>query len=423
MMDVAEGQLSKKYQLQAGTEIRLEIEHGKRIHVTLRAGSAEIFGTSLDLGDRLSLSGVKVAIFSWEGATLELEGDPDVVYEADETPMQSYLNVHDTLEARRQAAEAAASEGPRAFVVGPTDSGKSTLCKILLNYAVRTGWAPLMVDLDIGQGSVTVPGCLAATPIEAPIDVEEGFPIDAPLVYFYGGISPADNPHLYRHLVERLAHVINLRAQSDPKARAAGLVINSMGWVEGLGYELLRHTITSLAVDVVLVVGDERLYSQLSGDLRQQKGISCVKLTKSGGVVTRSKEVRQQARKLRVEEYFYGMMKELSPASQTAKLADLEIFRVGGGFRAPTSALPIGATSVSDPLKLTKVSTPQDLLYTLAAVSHAPSPELLLSLNVAGFIYVQDIDVAKGTVTYLAPCPGALPGKYLLAGNYKTYMD
>lgn len=34
-----------------------------------------------------------------------------------------------------------------------------------------------------------------------------------------------------------------------------------------------------------------------------------MKLTKSGGVVTRSKEVRQQARKLRVEEYFYGMMK------------------------------------------------------------------------------------------------------------------
>lgn len=27
-----------------------------------------------------------------------------------------------------------------------------------------------------GQGSITVPGCLAATPIEAPIDVEEGFP-------------------------------------------------------------------------------------------------------------------------------------------------------------------------------------------------------------------------------------------------------
>jgi polynucleotide 5'-kinase involved in rRNA processing len=34
--------------------------------------------------------------------------------------------------------------------VGPTDSGKSSLSKILLNYAVRCGWAPTAVDLDIG---------------------------------------------------------------------------------------------------------------------------------------------------------------------------------------------------------------------------------------------------------------------------------
>ena len=42
--------------------------------------------------------------------------------------------------------------------------GKSSLCKILLNYAVRAGWAPTFADMDIGQGSVTVPGSIAATP-------------------------------------------------------------------------------------------------------------------------------------------------------------------------------------------------------------------------------------------------------------------
>ena len=26
-------------------------------------------------------------------------------------------------------------------------------------------------------------------------------------------------------------------------------------------------------------------------------------------------------------------------------------------------------------------------------------------------------------VTYLAPCPGALPAKYLLAGAFKVYLD
>ena len=36
-------------------------------------------------------------------------------------------------------------------VVGPTDVGKSTLCRLLLNYAVRSNWTPTMIDLDIGK--------------------------------------------------------------------------------------------------------------------------------------------------------------------------------------------------------------------------------------------------------------------------------
>jgi polynucleotide 5'-kinase involved in rRNA processing len=35
-------------------------------------------------------------------------------------------------------------------IVGPTDAGKSSLGKILLNYAVRAGWVPTAVDLDVG---------------------------------------------------------------------------------------------------------------------------------------------------------------------------------------------------------------------------------------------------------------------------------
>lgn len=37
------------------------------------------------------------------------------------------------------------------MVVGPTDVGKSTLTRLLCNYAARLGRAPLFVDLDVGQ--------------------------------------------------------------------------------------------------------------------------------------------------------------------------------------------------------------------------------------------------------------------------------
>lgn len=111
------------------------------------------------------------------------------------------------------------------------------------------------------------------------------------------------------------------------------------------------------------------------------------------------------------------------PASQTIRLEDVEIFRAGGAPRAPSSALPLGASSVADPLKLSKVTNTQELLYTVVAVSHAPSADLLLSSSVAGFLYVQDADPVKGTLTVLAPRPGALPNSLLLAGNFKIYLD
>ena len=93
-----------------------------------------------------------------------------------------------------------------------------------------------------------MPGCIAATPIERPIEVEEGYPLDMPLVFFYGHASPSDNPDLYRFLVDRLASILQKRTESNPKAAASGLIINTFGWVDGLGYDLQVHAISSLKV-------------------------------------------------------------------------------------------------------------------------------------------------------------------------------
>lgn len=74
-----------------------------------------------------------------------------------------YLNCHACLEQLRQKAEQDNTRGPVTMIVGPVDVGKSTLCRILLNYAVRMGGQgrrPIFVDLDVGQGSISVPGTI-----------------------------------------------------------------------------------------------------------------------------------------------------------------------------------------------------------------------------------------------------------------------
>eukprot|EP00798_Chlamydomonas_sp_ICE-L_P007448 gene7448-588_t len=175
----------------------------------LEGGSAEVFGAELQLGQSVNISGQKLAVFTWTGAQLIVDGKPSVMYVCDETetlpfvreyetPMASYLNVHNVLMARREEALKNGTSGPRVIVVGPTDCGKSTICKMFANWAVRNNFEPTMVDLDVGQGSITVPGCVAATPVEAPIDIEDGYSLEMPLVYFYGHASPSDNPELYK---------------------------------------------------------------------------------------------------------------------------------------------------------------------------------------------------------------------------------
>jgi polyribonucleotide 5'-hydroxyl-kinase len=131
-----------------------------------------------------------------------------------------------------------------------------SLSTILCAYAVRLGRTPTFVDLDIGQGQITVPGAMAAVALDSStLSVEEGFSLAAPLAFFYGHTSQSENPELFRALVTRLAECVQQRLSNDKDAAAAGLIVNTCGWVEGLGLELLRHCIRALAIDIVLVVG------------------------------------------------------------------------------------------------------------------------------------------------------------------------
>lgn len=150
----------QEYKLDPDNELRFEVEtKGEKVYLTLKNGLAEIFGTELVKGKTYEFnSGAKVAVYTWQGCTIEVKGKTDVIYTAKETPMVVYSNCHAALEIKRTESERDNKRGPIAIVVGPTDVGKSTVCRILLNYAVRMGRRPIYVDLDVGQGSISIPG-------------------------------------------------------------------------------------------------------------------------------------------------------------------------------------------------------------------------------------------------------------------------
>ncbi|KAI8076436.1 Pre-mRNA cleavage complex II protein Clp1-domain-containing protein [Gilbertella persicaria] len=414
-------------------EFRFEVEFNTKAQIKLVKGTAEIFGTELAVGVVYTFTGRKAAVYTWHGCTLEVRNTFLVEYTANETPMTSYLNTHLALEQLRiQARKEANTIGPRVLVIGPHDVGKTSLCKILVSYALRQGGVPIYVSLDTTEGSITMPGTVTATCINNIIDVEEGFGSSAttaasmgsstmPLAYYYGFENPDENVKLYKMVTTQLSEAIKQRIAVDEECRTSGFIIDTAGLIDHVGYDIIQHVIEEFSVNVVIVLGHERLYSDMTRILAG-KSVSVVKLSKSGGVVERDRQFKTRLQRTKIHEYFYGSPKcELSPYSMLVNYDDIKIWRVGDVI-APSSALPLGMDSSSDETQVVRVDNYDMCLHSILAMLNTEDDEhenKLLSSNVAGFIYVSDVDEEKKKVTILSPSPGRLPKKNLLMGSFK----
>eukprot|EP01097_Dermamoeba_algensis_P005002 TRINITY_DN3188_c0_g1_i1.p1 TRINITY_DN3188_c0_g1~~TRINITY_DN3188_c0_g1_i1.p1 ORF type:complete len:423 (-),score=70.73 TRINITY_DN3188_c0_g1_i1:217-1485(-) len=409
---------SQLFSLQKEHELRVEVAINQTASLTMSRGTAEIFGAEIAENRKYTFTGVNIAVFTWHGCNIEVVGECHA-YVANETPMISYINTHVYIEEkRRQAQEKGNHAGPRVMIVGPADTGKTSVCKILLNYAIRRGYQPTFVDLDVSQGDVSVPGTLAATSCTRPIDYEEGFSSSAPLVYFYGHLNPTENLKLYKLQISYLARDLNKRAEIHKEIGHSGLIINSCGWVDGAGSDLIRYCIESFSADVVLVIDHERLYNDLNQDL-SKKNIRLFKLAKSGGVVPKSQIARRKKKMNSIREYFYGITGDLCPHSTVVDFNDVIILTVGGGPAAPVSALPVGAESTVDPTRVQVVTPNRDLVHSVLGLSHAKSIDTVLATNLVGLVHITEVNIERRKITLLAPSPGPLPTKYLIMGSVK----
>jgi len=284
---------TQKWTLPKENELRLEVKGSQNVKLKLVTGTAECFGTELAKGRFYVFSDCASCIYTWEGCVIEIEGECHA-YVANETPMNMYLNTHVILQQKREKARETQTQGPKVFIVGSTDAGKYSLSKLLFNYAARLGEIVTYVDLDVGKGSITLPGMLSAIPVERPYDIEEGFGLSQPIAFFYGDVTASQNPKLYSKQVANLASIIKKRNELNRTAACSGIIVNTMGWVDGQGYQLLCEAIEAFVPDIILVLAHERLYSDLQNSLsKQHPNIQLVKMPKSGGVVTRDAAARR----------------------------------------------------------------------------------------------------------------------------------
>ncbi|XP_076267224.1 protein CLP1 homolog [Rhynchophorus ferrugineus] len=415
--------LLQEYKLDQDNELRFEVESkGEKVYLTLKNGMAEIFGTEVVKGKTYEFtSGAKVAVYTWQGCTIEVKGKTDVIYTAKETPMVLYSNCHAALEIARTESEKENKRGPITMIVGPSDVGKSTLTRILLNYAVRMGRRPIYVDLDVGQGCISIPGTVGALVVERPASLDEGFSQEAPLVYNFGHKNVDANTKLYNMIVDQLAVTVKERLEVNKKTRHSGVFINTCGWIKGEGYKSILNSGKAFEVDVILVLDQERLYNELVRDMPNY--VKIVFLQKSGGVVERSKHVRSEARDQRIRDYFYGTIKnQLYPHSFDVKWSEIKIFKIGAP-PLPDSCLPHGMKPKDHLTKLVSLTPNPGILHHLLAVSFAEKEDddVILS-HVAGFVCVSNLDMDRQTITLLSPQPKPLPNNILVLSEIQ-FMD
>ncbi|KAL8719273.1 MAG: hypothetical protein Q9225_003703 [Loekoesia sp. 1 TL-2023] len=430
------------HNLSPGSEWRFEVAFGSKVDIKLQSGSAELFGTELAQKQTYTFSGAKAAIYTWHGCSIEVAGDCQVEYLAEETPMVSYANLHFALEKQRDDASSTGRDGPRVLVLGPDDAGKTSLVKLLTAYATRSGRQPLAVNLDPKEGLLSIPGSLSATVFSSTIDVEEGWgssptngpspiPVKLPLVYYYGQANADTDPQIYKPIVTRLALAALSRIQEDTEAKVSGCLIDTPGSIsQGKGsYEIIQHIVSEFQVNVLVVVGSERLYSDMQ---RRFNGLrmgtnemtTVIKLDRSGGSVNRDDEYQRRYRQVQVREYFFGDSKvSLSPHTQQVDYSQLSVYKIPESSDMLASLLPGGEAEeelTQKPIyeKVQPSAQMQNAILAIVQADVNDAPENIRDASVIGFIYVTEVDEKRKKLRILTPMGGRIPHRALIWGSW-----
>ncbi|CUA70344.1 Polynucleotide 5'-hydroxyl-kinase GRC3 [Cryptococcus neoformans var, neoformans B-3501A] [Rhizoctonia solani] len=143
---------------------------------------------------------------------------------------------------------------PVILVRGAKNSGKSTFSRSLANNLINRYHQVAFIECDIGQSEFTPGGMVSLNLLKNPVF---GPPFTHPsrprYAHFVGGNSPKTSPSHYLAALADLAHRYQLEfkysgslgndtidEESVKISNSVPLIINTQGWIKGMGADLLR---------------------------------------------------------------------------------------------------------------------------------------------------------------------------------------
>ncbi|KAJ9465046.1 Protein CLP1-like protein [Diplonema papillatum] len=412
---------AREHYIQRGRELKFESDASRESAVIVRLleGYCECFGTALERERVYQFpAGTKAALSApRDSCRVELVNAKEV-QERLWSGIQYQELLSDLNKQRRDAAQGQ-TFGPRILVCGSVDTGKSTLCKYIINSAINEGHAITYTDADLGQNGITVPGTIASVFMEGKqVDIEEGFTLLLPLTFFFGDVTlTSQNVGKYHHLCKQSAACIRANAENRPQFKVGGLVVNTMGWTNGLGLTALKLIIEAFDIDTILIAGDDhQLGEALQSRYGEQAQVRV--LPKQTAAVSRPSNFRKQQRGERVADYFRGVRAPLHAVKMVIPMSEVLFYQVGVGKDQQTTS------KVPDYLQIARVEPDTSHHLAIVAVSHASIPEEIPHANIAGIGVVLKVDLENREITFVMPSGNPPPRRYFILSRIAvTYEE
>ncbi len=179
-----------------------------------------------------------------------------------------------------------------AILLGATDSGKSTLARFLIKRLLSENIKVSLVDSDVGQSSLGLPGTISMKTFHTQRDIES-FRFEK--MFFVGYSNPAAKIYL---MIEATKKMVNICRKSSEI-----ILIDTTGLISGgLGKALKIGKIRAVKPEHIIAV--QRDY-ELEHILELIEGIRIHRIKASRMAKVRSREYRIRYRKKRLDEYLH----------------------------------------------------------------------------------------------------------------------
>jgi polynucleotide 5'-hydroxyl-kinase GRC3/NOL9 len=180
------------------------------------------------------------------------------------------------------------------LLIGATDSGKSTLARHLTRGLLSKGIRVSLVDSDIGQSSLGMPGTISMKVFKSVEDMDEFKPDE---MFFIGDYNPARKIPL---MIEGTRKMVDIARGRGAKA----ILIDTTGLIGGnVGRVLKVGKIRAIRPAHIIAI---QRRGELEGILSLLHGVDIRRLKVSPFAKKRRKEERNRYRIRRYAEYFKG---------------------------------------------------------------------------------------------------------------------